>query len=128
VISGDRFTATANVGTNGEVTWTGRIKVDATRRPARFEVLDGRLEFAKTKGVMKAAGVEGVYELRGGSLKVCYGPQRPAQFKTKPGSSQKLYVFEREKPKGRKTVNPKTLLQLPPSQAILQRGPSSRSW
>jgi RNA polymerase sigma factor (sigma-70 family) len=112
-ISGDRFTATATLGANGEVTWAGRIKVDPARRPGRFDVLDGRLEFAKTKGAMKAVGVEGVYELKGGSLKVCYGPRRPTEFKTKPGSSEKLYVFEREKPK---------------KQPLLQRGPSGRSW
>jgi hypothetical protein len=61
-------------------------------------VLDGRLDFAKTKGAMRAAGA-GIYELKGDTLKVCYGSERPAEFKTKPDSSQKLYVFKREKPK-----------------------------
>ena len=32
--------------------------------------------------------------------KVCYGPERPTGFKTKPNSCQRLYVLERQKPKG----------------------------
>jgi uncharacterized protein (TIGR03067 family) len=97
VIAGDKFTATALLDKNGEVTWTGKIQLDSTKQPLRFDTLDGRLEFAKTKGVMKTAGVKGIYELKGETLKVCYGPERPTEFKTKPDSSQRLYVFEREK-------------------------------
>ena len=98
-ISGDRFTATADLGENGQVLWKGKVKLDTTKKPPRFDVPNGRLEFPKTKGVMTAGGIEGIYELAGDSLKICYGPQRPAQFKTKPDSAHKLYVFERQKPK-----------------------------
>jgi RNA polymerase sigma factor (sigma-70 family) len=99
VISGDQFTATAIMGTNGEVTWSGTIKLDSARKPGQFDVLDGLLKTAKTRSVLKAAGAQGIYELRGDSLKVCYGSERPTQFKTRPDSSEKLYVFERQKPK-----------------------------
>jgi RNA polymerase sigma factor (sigma-70 family) len=97
VISRDRFTATALLDNNGKVNWTGKILLDSTKQPLRFDVLDGRLEFTKTKGVMKAAGVKGIYELRGDTLKVCYGSERPTEFKTKPDSSLKLYVLKRQK-------------------------------
>ena len=30
-------------------------------------------------------------------MKVCYGPERPTEFKTEPNLSQKFYVFKREK-------------------------------
>jgi uncharacterized protein (TIGR03067 family) len=96
VISGDKFTATAQLGKNGKVTWTGKIEVGSTKRPLTFDLIDGRLEFAKTKGVMKVAGVKGIYELKADTLKVCYGPERPTAFKTKPDSSRRLYVFKRE--------------------------------
>jgi uncharacterized protein (TIGR03067 family) len=100
VISGEKFTATALLDKNGKVTWTGRIQVDSTKQPLRFDLQDGRLEFAKTKGVMKTAGVKGIYELKGDTLKVCYGAERPTEFKTKPDSDQKLYIFKREKESG----------------------------
>jgi hypothetical protein len=73
---------------------------------------------------MKALGVEGVYELTAGSLKVCYGPRRPTQFKTKPDSSQRLYVFEREKPTKRKDEGPGKRADKPRADT-LHRGPSS---
>jgi len=98
-ISRDRFTATADLGEkNGLLLWKGRVKLDTAKQRPRVDVLNGRLEFPKTKGVMTAGATEGIYELAGDSLKICYGPQRPAQFKTKPDSAQKLYVFERQKP------------------------------
>ncbi len=95
VISGDKFTATAALDKSGEVTWAGTIQLDSTTLPLRFHLHDGRLEFAKTKGVMKTPGVKGIYERKGDTLKVCYGPERPTEFKTKPDSSQKMYVFKR---------------------------------
>ena len=97
VVSGDKFTATALLDKNGEVSWKGTIQFDSTKLPLRFDSLDGRLEFAKTKGVMKTAGVKGIYELKGDTLKICYGPERPTEFKTKPDSFQRLFLFKREK-------------------------------
>jgi RNA polymerase sigma factor (sigma-70 family) len=95
VISGEKFTATALLDKNGKVAWKGTIHLDSTKRPLRFDTLDGRLELAKTKKVLKTPGVKGIYELKGDTLKVCYGPQWPTEFKTKLDSSQKLWVFKR---------------------------------
>jgi RNA polymerase sigma factor (sigma-70 family) len=101
VIAGDKFVASATnlVGMNGKVTWTGIIKVNSSKRPPWFDLLDNLVEITKTKSALKTTGAKGLYELRDDSLKVCYGPERPAQFKTAPNSSQKLYVFERRKAK-----------------------------
>jgi RNA polymerase sigma factor (sigma-70 family) len=120
VISGDTFTATALLDKNGEVTWTGKIQLDSTKQPLRFDVLEGRLEFAKTKGVMKAVGVKGIYELKGDTLKVCYGPGRPTEFKTKPDSHQKLYVFKREKPKEDKSDKKRDQQQLQGTWSLVE--------
>jgi RNA polymerase sigma factor (sigma-70 family) len=104
VISGDRFTATArgvftdDGGRKREATLKGVIQLDSTKQPGKFDLVDCRLDAGKLKDV-STNGAAGIYELKGDSLKVCYGPERPTEFKTKPYSYQKLYVFQREKPK-----------------------------
>jgi uncharacterized protein (TIGR03067 family) len=102
VISGDRFTATASgaftneVGMKGDATLRGTMRIDPNKQPRTFDLVDCRLDAGNLKDV-KTSGAEGIYELKGDTLKVCYGPERPTEFKTKPYSYQKLYVFEREK-------------------------------
>jgi RNA polymerase sigma factor (sigma-70 family) len=105
-ISGDRLTATAHgvlkdgAGAKQDATLKGVIKVDTTKKPGQFDLVDCCFVGENLKE-LKTGGLEGIYELTGDTLRVCYGParERPTEFKTKPASSQKLYVFEREKPK-----------------------------
>jgi RNA polymerase sigma factor (sigma-70 family) len=102
VVTGDKFTATASgafsneVGMKGDATLSATIKIEPSKQPGRFDLVDCRLNAGKLKDV-KTSGAEGIYELKGNTLKVCYGPKRPTEFKTKPYSHEKLYVFEREK-------------------------------
>jgi uncharacterized protein (TIGR03067 family) len=104
VISNGRFTATARSvftnekGMKSEATLKGVIKLDSTKQPGEFDLVDCRIDAGKLKDV-NTSGLQGIYELKGDTLKVCYGPKRPTDFKTKPYSHQKLYFFKREKPK-----------------------------
>jgi RNA polymerase sigma factor (sigma-70 family) len=102
LVSGDRFTATASgaftneVGIKGDATLRGTIKIDPTKQPGRVDLIDCRLDAGKARDV-STSGAAGIYELKGDTLTICYGPERPTEFKTKPNSYQKLYVFKREK-------------------------------
>jgi RNA polymerase sigma factor (sigma-70 family) len=102
IVSGDKFTATASgaftneAGMKGDATLRGTIKIDPNNQPRRFDLIGCRVDAGKLKDV-PTSGARGIYELKGDTLQVCYGPARPTDFKTKPYSNEKLYVFKREK-------------------------------
>lgn len=84
VISGDNFTLKTARDPKG---FTGTIKLDATKSPRQIDM---------TFGADKKVAI-GVYELEGDTLKICYGQERPNEFKTKPKVDQRLHVYKREK-------------------------------
>jgi uncharacterized protein (TIGR03067 family) len=76
VVTGDKFTATASdafsneVGMKGDATLNGIIKIYPSKQPGRFDLVGCRLNAGKLKEV-KTSGAEGIYELKGNTLKVC---------------------------------------------------------
>jgi uncharacterized protein (TIGR03067 family) len=72
----------------GNVKITGKFKIDSAKKP---KVID-----LSTEGVKGVWG-QGIYELEGDTLKVCFGEERPTEFKTKANSKQWLLVLKRKK-------------------------------
>ena len=67
----------------------GTYKLDTTTNPKTIDVVT-ELDTSK-----------GIYRLEGDSLKICgvsTGEDRPAEFTTKPGTKQVLFVLKRQKP------------------------------
>ena len=67
---------------------TGKFKIDSAKKP---KVIDLSTEDAK------GMGLHGIYELEGDTLKLCFGVERPKEFKTKANSKQWMLVLKREK-------------------------------
>lgn len=60
------------------------------------------LEMRPSEGEARGKYLEGIFELDGDSLKICFDHEgrngkRPTAFKTKPNSGQTLYILKREK-------------------------------
>jgi RNA polymerase sigma factor (sigma-70 family) len=90
VITADEFI----VKTAGqEARLHGTLKIDPTQQPS---TMDWSVTGSKDGRAMEA---KGIYELKGDTLKFCYGKERPEAFRTDignaPGYSRRLYVFER---------------------------------
>jgi uncharacterized protein (TIGR03067 family) len=67
------------------------FKLDPTKNPKT-------IDFTPEKG--KEGVAQGIYELKGDTLKLCFtkpGGARPAEFATKAGTEQALIVLHREK-------------------------------
>ena len=88
VISGDKFEWYTAL--QEDPVMKGTVKIDPSKGPKAMDLsFDRQGESAHGKCI---------YELDGDTLKLCYGePDRPAAFKTKAGSDDKLYVWKREK-------------------------------
>jgi uncharacterized protein (TIGR03067 family) len=88
VITGDKSVVKAG----NQVTATGTFKLDPTKRPKA-------LDFTSNQGPGKGKTFKGIYELRGDTLKFCLAgspdQDRPTKFRSKPGSSQLVFVYKR---------------------------------
>jgi uncharacterized protein (TIGR03067 family) len=73
-----------------DVKITGKFKTDSGKKP---KAIDLSVEDAKGKGL------HGIYALAGDTLKLCFGEERPKEFKTKADSKQWMVVLKREKQK-----------------------------
>jgi uncharacterized protein (TIGR03067 family) len=90
VFSGRKCTVT-NPGT--KIVLESTISIDPSKTPKRIEVTN-----TATKEVWA-----GIYELKGDTLRAVFqgekGGERPTEFKTKKGSLEVMYTYERVKPK-----------------------------
>lgn len=90
VLQGERFTTMA-MG----ATYQGRIELDVTRTPKRFDLL---FDAGPEKGTRSL----GIYELDGDRWRICLTlagkADRPEKFATEPGSGLALETLERETP------------------------------
>ena len=76
-----------------EVIQVGTQKLDPSKSPKTIDV-------TVTDGVNKCTVMLGIYEIDGGTLKVCFDPQgkkRPTEFKSAPGSENFVNVHKRVK-------------------------------
>src|SRR5262249_42661768 len=71
-----------------DVKIAGTFKIDSAKKP---KVIDLSTEDAK------GMGRHGIYELEDDTLKLCFGEERPKEFKTKPDSGGWILVLKREK-------------------------------
>ncbi len=68
---------------------TMKYHLDAEKKPKTID-LDHP---AKEVGAL-----QGIYQLEGDRLKICFGKERPKEFATKGGTDHRLVVFKRQKP------------------------------
>jgi RNA polymerase sigma factor (sigma-70 family) len=97
VIADNKITATAvDENVVGKIIrMEAVITLDPTKRPKTVDVTNTRL-FVGDQKELRAKDDQGIYELAGDTLTVCYGLERPTDFKTKPNSQHKSYVFQRD--------------------------------
>ena len=77
VIKGDKYTVTLTP----DLTIEGTFKIDPTAKPRRIDT-------KATSGPYKDQELQGIYEIDGDTLKICYGlpgKDRPTEFKGKDG-------------------------------------------
>lgn len=93
VIEGEKFTIMTTRG--GKEGMKGTLKIDPSKKPRAIDLT------AEVAGG-RATTATGIYELAGDTLKLCYGKERPKEFKTQPEreADQRSYVFRRDKKKG----------------------------
>ncbi len=94
-IKGARLTFEGDKHTvkEGDTTYKGTQKLDATRSPKTIDITD-------TEGPYKGKTIMGVYELKGDEFRLCYDPSgkgRPKDFEAKAGSGYRCHVWKREK-------------------------------
>jgi uncharacterized protein (TIGR03067 family) len=71
--------------------WILDYKLDPSKRPAQID-----MTVAEGQGAGKTS--EGIYELDGDTLKLCYslpGGERPKEFKTKTGGKENCFTLKR---------------------------------
>jgi uncharacterized protein (TIGR03067 family) len=88
-VKGEKYTL--KIG-NEEI--EGTHKLDPTKTPKHIEAV-------RTKGPNKGEKLLGIYELEGDTYRACFaapGKDRPTEFKSAPGSGQRVLSFKREKP------------------------------
>ena len=79
--------------TEDEKKKTAKVKLDATKTPAHIDILP-------QEGGDKGKTVKGIYELKGDTLRLCFGrpdEDRPTAFASKEGDKTFLVEFKREK-------------------------------
>ena len=90
VINGANYTLTL-----GEETIQGTYKLQPAKNPKAIDA-------NRTKGPDQGKTVQGIYQLDGDTLKMCYHApgkdSRPTAFATKADSGHALYVFKKAKP------------------------------
>jgi uncharacterized protein (TIGR03067 family) len=80
-----------NAGKSSEDTYT--YKLDTSKKPAEIDL-------TITNGVFKGKTYPGIYQLDGGTLKLCRnqpGQKRPTEFASKKGSDTMFLVLKRVK-------------------------------
>jgi len=82
--------------TAGGVELKGDLRLDPAKKPRQ-------LDLAHQEGLLRDKTWEGIYDLDGDDLKLCYaeadsGKPRPSEFKTEPDSRLLLVIMKREKP------------------------------
>jgi uncharacterized protein (TIGR03067 family) len=90
VFKGDEYTTTKD----GDVIGKAKFKLDPSKKPKH-------IDFTPSEGAEAGQALEGIYELDGDKLKICYsqsGEKRPGEFSTKEGSGRTLGVWKRDKP------------------------------
>jgi uncharacterized protein (TIGR03067 family) len=73
----------------------GRYKVDPSQTPKAIDM-------TFTGGLGQGLSVKGIYEVKGDTLKLCHTPPgqaRPTEFSSRPGSGQRLSVWQLDKKK-----------------------------
>jgi uncharacterized protein (TIGR03067 family) len=71
--------------------WILDYKLDASKKPAEID-----MTVAEGQGAGKSS--QGIYELDGDTLKICYGlpgANRPKDFKTKEGAKENCFILKR---------------------------------
>ena len=77
----------------GKTVVAGSTKIDPTKKPKQSEG-------TYTEGELKGMTVLGIYEIDGDNMRGCFalpGKDRPTEFSSKPGSSQVLIAYKRDK-------------------------------
>jgi uncharacterized protein (TIGR03067 family) len=88
-ISGDKF----SVKREGESLSAGTFKLDASKTPKTIDL-------TLTEGQASGQTIQGIYELQGDTLKICYsapGQPRPKEFSAAEGSMQTFATWKRAK-------------------------------
>ncbi len=78
---------------NNKTTWEVSYRIDPTKSPRTITM-------QLTEGEFKGQKTEGIYQLEGDSLKLCYalpGGTRPAGFTTKEGGKTNCFTLKRGK-------------------------------
>lgn len=79
--------------TVGSATYKGTHKVDRSKTPHTIDATD-------EAGPFKGETTLGIFEVKGGEMKVCFAPpgkDRPTEFTTKSGTGTIFHVWKREK-------------------------------
>ena len=71
----------------------GDLRLDPSKKPRE-------MDFVHLEGLLRDKTWQAIYELDGGTLKICYaeadsGKERPKEFKTQPDSALLLIVLKR---------------------------------
>lgn len=86
-ITGDHYSVVVNGQTD-----RGTLKPGPKEKPKALDIVG-------TDGPNKGRTIRAIYEVSGGSLKICYALQgpRPSEFKTQPGDKRLLVTYKRAK-------------------------------
>ena len=84
-ITGDRYEVQVKDKTD-----RGSLKLDETQNPKLMDATD-------TEGEDAGKVIKAIYELKGDTLRVCYGAERPKEFATKEDAAVLLITYRREK-------------------------------
>ncbi len=90
LVKGDKYT----VYHGEERVVEGTLKLDPTKKPKTMDII-------ADDGPNKGLAMQGIYELEGDTMKVCFAQlrqERPSEFRTKAGTNQMLFGYKRVKP------------------------------